>query len=92
MTPEDLYDKCWAILVEQAGAYNNSQDRRHFVEVCLENHGKEDLEFRFCGSLGFGGKFRRYLGLLYVDCYPEDATKERLETVKRVNLLLAQLV
>jgi hypothetical protein len=45
-------------------------------------------EFRFGGSLGPGGKFR--YPKMRVDCYPEDATAQRLKSVERTNLRLAE--
>jgi len=46
-------------------------------------------EWRFCGSLGFGGKFR--FPRMTVDCYPEDATAERRAAIEATNAALADL-
>lgn len=48
-------------------------------------------EYRFQGSLGFGGKlvYDRSRGFT-VTCYPEDETPERKELLKKVNTLLHQ--
>lgn len=47
-------------------------------------------EFRFIGDLGFGGKFwidsRRGM---WVNCYPEHGTPERLAIIEKTNEALA---
>jgi hypothetical protein len=51
-------------------------------------------EYRFCGRLGFGGKFRNngnQNNTPYVDCYPEHVTKERLAMIDRANKRLSEL-
>lgn len=48
------------------------------------------IEFRFMGSLGFGGKFRSNQSWR-VDCYCEDETPQRKETIQKVNEILAVL-
>lgn len=57
-------------------------------------------EFRFSGSLGFGGKFWRNPGFLpdgswgerwYVNYYNEDATEERDAAMQRANERLGRL-
>ncbi len=47
-------------------------------------------EYRFCGKLGFGGKFRCRREF-YVDYYQENKTKERDEMVAKANARLALL-
>lgn len=46
-------------------------------------------EYRIQGSLGFGGKLYRQGGRMWVDCYTEDATPERMAVIRKVNGLLA---
>jgi hypothetical protein len=46
-----------------------------FVLWCLD--GCPGREYRFCGSLGFGGKFHCERDIWRVSCYPEDSTLER---------------
>lgn len=54
----ELYHRVWDILVKHAGA--NEKDRGPFVRMCLEKDPLRRLtEYRFCGRLGFGGKFWR---------------------------------
>lgn len=88
----ELYERCWEILVEHAGASRNPHDHRGFILSCLDN-GKYDKlrEYRFCGLLGFGGKFWRNDGRLYITCYPEDETPERRGIIEKVNALLAEI-
>jgi hypothetical protein len=79
MTPEQV----WDILMREAGAHET--DRAQFLF-----HWPECREFRFCGSLGFGGKvWAGDFGNPHrIDCYREDETPERLATIARVNALL----
>lgn len=83
--------KVWAILVEHAGARpEDGEIFGHYVRV-------EDrfVEWRFCGTLGFGGKLKynghQNDGAPWVDCYGEDRTPERSETILKVNGLLLEL-
>lgn len=51
-------------------------------------------EYRFCGALGFGGKFRNNgnnENTPYVDCYREDETPARLAMIESANKRLAEL-
>lgn len=51
-------------------------------------------EYRLCGGLGFGGKFRNNGNndnIPYVDCYPEDRTKGRDRMIARANARLKKL-
>ncbi len=85
-----LYHKVWDILVEHAGA--KERDRDTFVGASLEtNYFRRLIEYRFCGTLGFGGKLWRSDGRLYVSCYRADETPERLDTMERVNKLLTDI-
>jgi hypothetical protein len=61
-----------------------------FVRALL----KEDdpvTEWRVGGKLGFGGKFWRYDGKVFVTCYPEDRTPERDAIIKQTNEELARI-
>ena len=86
---EDMANRAFDILVEHAGAPENW--RGSFI------HGWGTPEFRFIGMLGFGGKFwvnqsdSYNNGKPYVNCYPEDLTPERGQTIENVNRLLATL-
>jgi hypothetical protein len=81
---KEVYD----VLVAVCHAPDSVSDRlqfRHFWD------GGEN-EYRFCGSLGFGGKFwRANYTPWHVSCYREDETLERLWLITRANKELAHL-
>lgn len=85
--PEELARAVYAVLVELCGASARPDDIASFVAHCTSD--TPGTEYRFVGSLGFGGKFR-YPGMT-VDCYPEDATPHRQAAIGRANERLAQL-
>jgi hypothetical protein len=90
--PRDLAEAIYDVLVEEAGASNDDGDRWQFTGyVCGDRDGGSWREYRFCGALGFGGKFHANAGRLYVSCYPEDATAEREVTIARANERIAAL-
>lgn len=76
-----IYD----VLVKHAGA--DARDREQFYYAHTIAPGC--TEFRFCGNLGFGGKYRSERNV--VDCYREDETPERLAIIAATNAALAQL-
>jgi hypothetical protein len=82
---EDEANAIYDVLVQHAGALED--DRRHFVQIQTD---KPCTEFRFIGSLGFGGKFRRVApeDRWYVDCYSEDMTPERERAIRITNAAL----
>jgi hypothetical protein len=78
------------ILVAHAGMRDDEHgdNRLSFVynqtaEVCRE--------YRFCGSLGFGGKFYNEARGWTVGCYREDETPARLAAIAATNAALAAL-
>ena len=76
----DVYD----ILVRLGGAAEHMRDAFVSAHITEEKWMNECCqEWRFCGWLGFGGKYwsRRNV----VDCYREDETPERLELIKKMN-------
>jgi hypothetical protein len=80
---ELIYD----VLVGRAGA--SPLGREAFVHL-IQRDTHFPIEYRFVGSLGFGGKFRVDSdGRWYVDFYPEDTTPEREEARDRTNEALA---
>jgi len=92
MTPEETFDRVWDILVAQAGA--DLESREDFIRAHAKKAPQGNLtEWRFCGHLGLGGKFRcdrsarRYL----VTCYPEDETADRKRVMEETNLKLAEV-
>lgn len=50
-----------------------------------------ESEWRFCGLLGFGGKFRNFSDRLYVDCYPENENPETLWIMAETNEAIFKL-
>ena len=88
MKAEEFWNKVYDILVEECQAWNGEHDRAAFVG---EQVREAPREWRFCGSLGFGGKFWRNADRMYVNCYQEDETPSRLLTIKRANKRLDKL-
>jgi len=86
---KETYRCIWSILQEHAGARPVYED--DFVYAFTRSSSGPPTEWRFQGTLGFGGKFWRYDGKYYVTCYPEDKTPERIATCDRVNSLLAEV-
>lgn len=83
-----IYD----ILVQECGA--REDERPSFL---FHQTAEQVSEWRFCGKLGFGGKFWRQGGslftkeLIYVDCYKEDRTPERQAMIEAASKRLAAL-
>ena len=77
------------ILKEVCGASDSQLEQlRQFIFDHYENTPYVN-EYRFCGNLGFGGKFRfNDDGEMYVTCYPEDETPERLAMIEKARNLL----
>jgi hypothetical protein len=79
---------CWwiyMILTETLGA--NEEHASSFVG----NLSRGCVEWRFQGTLGFGGKFWNANDRWYVTCYPEDSTDERRAVIAVANERLARL-
>lgn len=82
---EESLSAIYEILVKEVGA--NPLDSDSFVRHYAS---PQAVEWRFCGTLGYGGKFYRNAGRHYAQCYREDETRERRRTIERVNKLLAR--
>lgn len=82
----------YELLVRHVGATDDEDSRQAFVRYVTED-SRHPYEWRFCGTLGFGGKFRldSYHGA-YVDCYPDDLTPERQIAIGKVNIGLQAVV
>lgn len=79
--------RVYEVLFEHCGARPAEDDVASFVhEFTREN---PTSEYRFCGALGFGGKFR--FPRFSVDCYPEDSNPIRDKMVSDGNAALAAL-
>jgi len=85
---EGQINRIYDVLVEFCEASEDARERRLFVENQLKP--KPPSEWRFIGALGFGGKFWRNNGV-YVTCYKEDETPQRLKAIKKTNELLAEI-
>lgn len=86
--PPDLARHIWAILVQECGASYHPNCVQSFIWT--QEQG-DCQEYRFCGALGFGGKFWNYDGRFYVTCYREDKTPARLAMIEQANTRLAAL-
>ncbi|HEU5108820.1 MAG TPA: hypothetical protein VFT95_09710, partial [Micromonosporaceae bacterium] len=82
---EEQANAVWDVLVERAGA--SEAGREDFVAV--QTRGGCD-EYRFIGSLGFGGKFwtATNTSSWYVTCYREDETAARRSAIGVTNAAL----
>lgn len=81
-------ERIWEILKEHCGAGDFWKD--NFISVA-QGWGVEfhDLEYRFQGALGFGGKiWIERNGSSRVTCYPEDETPERRRMIDAANAAL----
>lgn len=83
-----FYEAAWDILVSEAGALPDDKESFVFAFTRVEH---PEVEYRFCGLLGFGGKFWRYDSRFYVTCYSEDKTKKREKIIASVNAKLLVL-
>lgn len=82
----DWFSSVYDVLVTLGGANETMRDR--FVY----NHTDEKspcTEWRFCGHLGYGGKYRSERNR--VDCYREDETPARAKIITEVNAALSAL-
>jgi hypothetical protein len=73
----------WDVLVETCGAPPQMWDQ---FNLCFP----ECREFRFQGDLGFGGKVWSDRGRVYVNCYPEDETPQRVALIRSANAQLSE--
>lgn len=94
---EEQANKIYDILVEECRASDHPDQRRAFVHHLTEYLVPENpassmcFEYRFCGALGFGGKFWVNSGRLYVSCYSEDESPARKAMIARANQRLMPL-
>ena len=92
LTPAEagtIYD----VLTELAGAVDDKWEKHSFVAyVSKANSSQIFVEWRFCGSLGFGGKlyFDGYR-IPRIGCYREHETPARLATIAQVNACFAEM-
>ena len=85
MISTEFAGNIWDILVEDCGAIN--VEREGFIHAAKTT---KNLEYRFCGNLGFGGKI--YLETPpRISCYSEDRTKEKDEIIQKTNRKLSEI-
>ena len=83
---EDKANKIYDLLVSIGGASEHERDNFVYHHSKI----KEGCdEWRFCGKLGFGGKY--YSKRNVVSCYKEDENKERSEIIVKLNKELKKL-
>lgn len=90
MTAQDIYQA----LEQTCGAPTMKDDFLYHVGefIAGREHQQHGLEYRFNGSLGYGGKL--WLNdheCPRVDCYSEDMTPERRKMIKKANEALQAL-
>lgn len=84
-----FYHGAYDILIEHCGVRAQGlPGKEDFARYFMEQGGHE---WRFQGDLGFGGKFWHRPSGWDINCYVEDMTPERRDTIKKVNLLLEEL-
>jgi hypothetical protein len=88
MTPDEIFNKAWDILVEHAGASKDPMWRPIFVDYFVSS--RSHAEFHFGGYLGFGGKFWRNDGHYYLQDGTAPSSKSAAVVIE-VNKLLAEL-
>lgn len=86
MTTREQFSRVFDLLVSIGGA--QPRERDEFVMLHMDAKFPCD-EYRFWGTLGFGGKYRRQTNR--VDCYSEDMTPERRVTIDRLNKELERI-
>jgi len=76
------------VLIEECGASDKGRDRDAFIYT--QTKKPICVEWRFCGKLGFGGKFWNN-SKFYISCYSENETAERLAMINAANARLTEL-
>lgn len=93
----EYFGKIYDVLILHAGASSRKrEDKGNIIDWEKENFISSHLsisefskdtyvckEWRFCGLLGFGGKY--WSGRNKVDCYREDENKETLKIIEITN-------
>lgn len=84
--------KIGKILIELGGANDKIiSPNSDFLIYLSDERSRWDIEYRFMGHLGFGGKFRTTHDGWKVDCYREDKNPKRLKLITLINVELQQL-
>lgn len=82
-------DAVFDVLVRHCGQRDDEDARSDFIYAHREDAEYPVREYRFMGSLGFGGKF--WSDSMRVSCYLENETPERVEAIRLANAELARL-
>ena len=77
------------ILVAECGA--PVEQREVFIQSMGKANSASGREIRFEGQLGFGGKLHLQRSRLWVSCYFEDETPDRLARIERAHRALETL-
>ena len=86
----EMANEVYDILVAECLAQDREEAYDRFGFIQAQTEGQYfTYEFRFCGALGFGGKFWVNDNRLYVTCYPESETPEINEMISKANERLA---
>lgn len=88
---EDRANKIYDILVNSGGAAEDMRDSfiYHHTDNKYGESNEVCTEWRFCGKLGYGGKYRSDYNT--VDCYLEDETEEILKIIDEINKELHEI-
>ena len=80
----------WDLLVAEADAFE--RDRWAFVDYITSDNQYSSWEYRFIGTLGFGGKllYSPFSGA-WVSCYPSDCNDARSALIDRLNERLVEI-
>lgn len=84
---EAVLNRIYDILVKVCGASEGERDSFIFHQ----SQKNFPTEWRFIGTLGFGGKFWRGHSRIYVNCYAEHETPAARKTIEEANKQLAQV-
>ena len=82
----DTFNSIFDVLVKEAGAPEQLRDDFVYHHARCEDRCDE---FRFVGSLGWGGKYRS--GTNSVSCYSEDETPSRRLVIEKTNAALSEV-
>ncbi len=83
----------YEILIRTCGAYDAADAYLQFIVAADRFSALHSFEYRFQGSLGFGGKVWLYNGdYPYVNCYREDQTPERKKAIAQADQALRELI
>jgi len=90
--PLEYAIKIGKILIDIGGANPKIlSENSDFLSYLTDERSRWDIEYRFMGCLGSGGKFRTSYNSWKVDCYSEDETPKRLKLISRINKKLKKL-